>query len=144
MRSPAVHEWRLQAAAVKRLKHLPGYGTSYTIAGDMNAGKRSPQQRVVAQATGMMPGEPDLRVYLAGGRLGLIELKGARTVVSDEQRTRHALLEGLGFTVEILRASTEIEAADKAEAIVAGWIAEAANDNRACHYSANAVEGNRT
>lgn len=134
----AVPEWRLQAAAVKWLKHAPGYGTLFTIAGDMNAGKRSPQQRVVAQATGMMPGEPDLRVYLAGGRLGLIEFKGARTAVSAEQRARHALLAALGFEVVTCRASTEDEAADKAGDIVAGWMA-AGNDNRACHYSAKAV-----
>jgi len=143
MRSPAVPEWRLQAAAVKWLKHAPGYGTLFTIAGDMNAGKRSPQQRVVAQATGMMPGEPDLRVYLAGGRLGLIEFKGARTAVSAEQRARHALLAVLGFEVVTCRAATENEAVVKAGEIVAGWLAgpanDAANDNRACHYSARAV-----
>jgi hypothetical protein len=109
-------EWKLQAAQCVRLRAMPEYGKLFTFAGSMEAGKRGPQARIQAKATGMEAGEPDLRIYLKGGRCGFIE-----------QTKRHELLRALGFVVEVVRAATEQEAADKAEAIVRTWLA--ANDN---------------
>jgi hypothetical protein len=123
-------EWRLQAAAVKRLKHLPGYGVTFTIAGDMNGVHiRSITGRTIAKATGRMPGEPDLRVYMAGGSLGMIEYKrrGGKGL-SDDQIDRHALFRTLGFTrIETVTAADEQDAGDQTESIVLGWLAS--NDN---------------
>lgn len=134
-----VEEWLLQAAIVRTLRTMPEYvddaakvrhGT-FTLAGDFNAARRSMREAAKAKATGLTPGEHDIRVYLSGGRLALIEVKGA-AAVSKAQKDRHALLAALGFTRQaVLRATTEDEAADKAVALVRGWLADTtvANDN---------------
>lgn len=118
-------EWRLQAAAVRRLRPLTKIHR-FAFAGDMNGLPLfGAQQKTKAKATGMMSGEHDLRIYLDGGNLGLIELKNTDNTTSGEQRDRHALLADLGFTRQaIVRVATEAEAADQVEAIVLGWIAE--------------------
>jgi hypothetical protein len=120
-------EWKLQAAQCVRLRAMPEYGKLFTFAGSMEAGKRGPQARIQAKATGMEAGEPDLRIYLKGGRCGFIENKAGDGRLRPEQTKRHELLRALGFVVEVVRAATEQEAADKAEAIVRTWLA--ANDN---------------
>jgi len=126
-------EWRLQAAAVRRLRGMAGYGdrfgpgVTFTIAGDFNAARRSPQESVKAKATGLTPGEEDLRVYMRGARLGLIEFKAERGRLSPEQKVRHELHRGLGFEVEVVKAKTEDEAADAVESLVRRWLAQPAN-----------------
>lgn len=120
-------EWKLQAAAVRRLKSRAEYNRDFTIAGDMNAARRSSQEAIKAKATGIAAGDPDLRVYLCGGRLGMIEFKAARGRLSPEQIERHAVLRSLGHTIEVVKAKTEQEAADLTEIIVLQWLA--ANDN---------------
>ncbi|MEZ0212457.1 MAG: VRR-NUC domain-containing protein [Xanthobacteraceae bacterium] len=126
-------EWRLQAAAVRRLRDMPTYCATmpdggalprgaFTIAADFNAARRSAQEAVKAKATGIAAGEPDLRIYLFGGRPGLIEFKAERGRLSKEQIARHALLEALGYRVKVIRASTEWGCADAAEAVVWGWL----------------------
>ena len=127
-------EWELQAAQVRRLRSLPQYRKQFLLAGDMNAGKRGARAQVQAKATGMEPGEADLRIYGANGRLLLIENKVGRAPLTASQKERHPLLAALGHPVTVLRAESEDEAADKAEVLVLGWLAEgameAANDNR--------------
>lgn len=133
-------EWKLQAAAVRRIRALVGFADEwvedaagnwplFTLAGDFNAGRRSSQESVKAKATGLTPGEADLRLYLSGARLKMIEFKGAKTPVSAEQNRRHRMLRGLGFDVVVVRATTEEEAADAAVVLVKAWLG-AANDNR--------------
>lgn len=132
VRAADVEEWVLQAAGVRALKAMPEYvddakaathGT-FTLAGDFNAARRSMREQVKAKATGLAAGEQDLRIYLAGGELGLIEYKAAKTPVSADQRKRHALLAALGFTRQaVLRAATEDEAARLAVETVRGWLA---------------------
>lgn len=122
-------EWELQAAQVRRLRALPEYGKRFLLAGDQNAAKRGPRAQVEATAAGMTPGEPDLRIYLAGGALGLIENKVGKGKLSPAQVARHAALAKIGHPVTVVRATTEDEAADKAEACVREWLGEAANDN---------------
>lgn len=116
-------EWRLQAAAVRRLRPLTKIHR-FAFAGDMNGLPLfGAQQKTKAKATGMTPGEHDLRIYLDGGQLGLIELKNTDNTTSGEQRKRHALLADLGFTRQaIVRVATEAEAADQVEAIVLRWV----------------------
>lgn len=135
-----VLEWKLQAAGVRRLRQMPGFlsempahgvlpADAFTLAGDFAAARRSPQEATKAKATGLTPGEHDIRLYLAGARLGLIEMKGAKTRLAPEQKDRHALLAALGFTLQaVVRASSEDEAATKVVGVVSGWLA--ANDNQ--------------
>lgn len=124
-----VPEWRLQSAAVRALRSMRGYGdewrdgVTFTIAGDFNAARRSPGEATKAKATGLAAGEEDLRVYAEGGRLLLIEMKGAKTPVSPEQKKRHALHRGLGFQVEVVRVATEADAAEQVCAVVRRWLA---------------------
>lgn len=132
----AVQEYQIQAAAVRALRKQPEFGKRFTLAADMAAGKRSRQASVIAKATGLVPGEPDLRVYIAPGRLCLIEFKAGKGRESADQIDRIALLDTLGFTVEVLKAETEAEGAEKAVRLVQGWLAqpeprpwEAANEN---------------
>ncbi len=109
-------EWRLQAAAVTALRKMAGYGTLFTFAGDFNAGKRNAAK---AKATGLTPGETDLRFYIKGGHMLLAELKAKETTVSADQVKRHKELTGLGFKVIVIRAVDSAEMAAKVCAAVA-------------------------
>ncbi|MGB3042469.1 MAG: VRR-NUC domain-containing protein [Xanthobacteraceae bacterium] len=123
-RTDAVPEWKLQAAQVRALRAMPEFGRRFTLAGDQNAARRGVQTATIAKATGMTPGEHDLRLYLEGGRLGLIENKTEKGRLSPEQRDRHALLYRLGFTYQtVIRATSEADAAAQAVAVVRGWLA---------------------
>tara|TARA_R110000868_G_scaffold40447_1_gene139513 strand:- start:2487 stop:2906 length:420 start_codon:yes stop_codon:yes gene_type:complete len=124
-------EWRLQAAAVKRLKHTPEYlAGRFLFAGDQNAGKRGPQAATIAKATGLAPGDPDMRIYLGGGVLRMIELKRKGGVLTPAQKIRIPALRALGHTVEIVERETEDEMADAIEALVMRWLKmQAANEN---------------
>jgi hypothetical protein len=138
--SKAVPEWRLQAAQVCALRALPEFNKRFTLAGDQNAGRRGKQTAAIAKATGLTPGEHDLRVYLEGGRLGLIENKAEKGRLSPEQRDRHALLDRLGFHRQaVIKAATEAASAAEAVSTVMGWLGEtpvAANDNWQCPIGA--------
>lgn len=117
-------EWEAQAEAVKELKAHPSYDTEFTIAGDFNAAKRSKAEAAKAVATGIAAGEPDLRVYMIGGVLGLIEYK-VNARVSNEQKARHALLRRLGFThIEIIKAATIEDAAKQSVDLINKWLEE--------------------
>lgn len=136
-RLAAPKEWELQAAQVRALKAMPEYGKRFALAGDQNAAKRGPRAQAEAIAAGLTPGEADVRIYLDGGRLRMIENKVGRAPLTDSQRVRHPLLAALGHPVEVVRATTEEEAAARAVKLVRGWLSEgvvgdgrgAANDN---------------
>jgi hypothetical protein len=102
----AILESDLQAAQVEALRAHPLYGMAFTLAGDMGAGKRGPQAQADAVRTGLESGEPDLRIYIIGGKLLSVENKAEKTPVSKAQKDRHALLHSLGFQVEIIRTTT--------------------------------------
>lgn len=131
-----VLEWVLQAASVRALRAMPEYDRQFTLAGDYAAGRRSPQESVKAKATGLTAGETDLRIYAERARLLLIEMKGEKTPVSKAQVDRHALLRRLGYAVEVVKVSTEDEAAERVVNLVRGWLA--ANDNGKAE-SSNAI-----
>ena len=122
--APLEHE--LQAAQVRALRAMPEYGKQFLFAGDQNAAKRGPRAQAIAVATGMISGEPDLRVYLVGGRICHIENKVGNGKLSTAQVARHAALAALGHTVVTLRATTPDDAAAQAVSLVRGWLA--AND----------------
>ncbi|ESX78258.1 nuclease [Mesorhizobium sp. LSHC414A00] len=138
IKSAPVLEIDLQAAAVRRLKAMPEFVSGaddvrpgmFTLAADQNgSGVRGFNTAAKLKAAGMAAGEPDLRLYIFGGRLASLEFKGERGKLEASQELRFPLLRALGFTVEVVDAKDEDEAADKAEATVRGWLA--ANDNEA-------------
>ena len=124
-----IPEWKLQSSAVRALRALPEFGRRFTLAADMAAGRRGWQTATIAKATGLVKGEADLRVYLEGGRLGLIEYKAAKGRLSPEQKDRSALLHRLGFTMQaVVKATSEADSAVETVRVVKGWLA--ANDNQ--------------
>lgn len=116
-------EWKLQAAAVRALKAMPEYQRQFLLAGDMASGKRGPKAQMQALATGLTPGDPDLRIYLPAGRVAFIEYKTSTGRLSPAQRQRHADMVRLGHTVEVVAAATEDECAAATVALVRGWLA---------------------
>ncbi|MBZ9921473.1 VRR-NUC domain-containing protein [Mesorhizobium sp. BR1-1-7] len=122
-------EWELQAAQIRALRALPEYGERFLLAGDQNSAKRGPRAQAQAVAAGMTPGEADVRIYLDGGRLRMIENKVGRASLTDSQKVRHPALAKLGHNVIVLRAVTCEDAASQAVALVRGWLAAADNDN---------------
>lgn len=113
-----VPEWRFQAEVIARLHAMEASGLPLTCAGDMNAARRTAAQQLEAKATGLTSGEPDVRVYITGGRLISIELKAKKGRLSQEQKNRHARLVALGFEVLNPRADTPEALADLVEAEV--------------------------
>lgn len=108
-------EWRYQAEVVARLHKLEADGLPLTCAGDMGAGRRSRAERQQAKVTGLTAGEPDVRVYIGGGRLLCFELKTPRGSRSKDQKARHKRLADLGFEVITVAAKTAVEMADLVE-----------------------------
>ncbi|MBY5553736.1 VRR-NUC domain-containing protein [Rhizobium leguminosarum] len=123
----APKEWELQAAQVRALRAMPEYGKQFLLAGDQNSAKRGPRAQMEATAAGMTPGEADLRIYLAGGQLRMIENKVGKGRLSPAQIDRHAALARLGHPVEVVRADACAGAAVRAVELVRGWLAEASN-----------------
>lgn len=116
-----------QAAQVRALRSLPEYGRQFLLAGDMNSAKRGPRAQADAIATGLTPGEADLRFYLKGGVLRMIENKVGKGRLSPAQVARHASLARLGHPVEVVRFTSTGEASSKAVSLVRQWLAD--NDN---------------
>jgi hypothetical protein len=103
-------EDHLQMAVVRELRRR-----GVLFAADFAAGRRNPGK---AKAMGLVAGEPDLRIYLPGGRLVMVELKTDRGKVSAPQKARHAGLAALGYTVHVLRALTPAQAVEKIATIL--------------------------
>lgn len=116
-------EWELQAAQVRALRTLPSYGRQFLLAGDQNAAKRGPRAQQEAIAAGMTPGEADLRIYLAGGQIRMIENKVGKGQLSTAQKDRHAALSRLGHHVVVVSATTPSDAAYQAVELVTSWLA---------------------
>lgn len=125
--APKTPEWRHQGAAVTALRRKRDAGWPIRIAGDMNAGRRTMREAGLASATGMNAGEPDLRIYIKGPRLLMIEYKTTKGELSVDQKDAHAELKGLGFEVIVIQAATHEEAAELTLALVASRLP--ANDN---------------
>lgn len=122
-------EWELQAAQVRALRHLPEYSKRFLLAGDMNAAKRGATAQAQALASGLTPGEADLRIYGEGGRLLLIENKVGNASLTESQKVRHPALAALGHPVTVIRATTTEDAAAQAVALVRGWLVDNMAEN---------------
>ena len=113
----------LQTHVVAALWRLKLAGSPILFAGDMSGAARTPSAQLWAKNTGLVRGEPDLRVYGPGGRTLFVELKAAGGALSADQHTRHAELRALGHTVNLLRATTGDEAARLVSEMVGAWLA---------------------
>lgn len=96
-------------------------GWEFEFAGDMNAGKRNGAR---AKLTGLKAGETDLRIYLPGAVLKMIELKTGKGKLNEDQKKRHKLLRALGFEIVTVWSSSEEDAAFQCRKLLAGWIKE--------------------
>lgn len=111
----------VQAACVQSLrrieKHFAINGLhKFSFAGDQNGAKRSLAAGALAKILGMRAGEPDLRFYIAPGRLWLVELKMKSSAINgkksrggkvgDDQIVRHRVLESVGHPVTVIWAVT--------------------------------------
>jgi hypothetical protein len=108
-----------QACVVRALKRLEREGFDLSCAGDQNAAKRGRQAQAVAAMTGLRNGEPDLRVYLADGRIELFELKINGNYLSQDQKDRHERLSALGHEVHVTRHKYALDSALEIVGIVA-------------------------
>lgn len=118
-----IPEWKLQEAICADLDARIRNGAPFAYAAGLEGVRLRPSQREAMRAQGMTAGEPDLRFYLPGARLLLIELKADKGTVSPVQKARHALLRAFGFDVHVVRASTPQEACAAVWAIVGAALA---------------------
>lgn len=117
-----VKEYRLQAEQCRRLRSMPEYGTKFLFVGGMEAGKRSMRQAVIAKATGLTAGHPDITIFLPSGRCAFIENKTTKGRLSPVQRDRHEALRAIGHVVEVIVAGQPHEAATRAVEFVRGLL----------------------
>lgn len=103
-------EWHMQAYVVQEARRM-----GYCVAADMNAGKRNGAR---AKAEGMQAGETDLRFYLPGAMMALIELKRKGGSVSKAQKELHQTLRLLGFYVAVVFADSPADMWDKVRALL--------------------------
>ncbi len=111
-------EWKLQEAQVNWMKRHPLYVKGFAFAASMEAGKRGAVAQREAIATGMMAGEPDLRIYIGGAsggppRVFFVENKGKDGRLHKEQSDRHEELRALGFPVHVIKATDTAEAVEE-------------------------------
>lgn len=71
-----------------------------------------------AKATGQVSGEPDLRYYLTGGRLILVELKVTGGKLSAAQVKRHKVLRALGFVIYVIFADSPVNGWNQVRAVL--------------------------
>ena len=115
MDDESVHwtEHDLQVAVVQRLRRL-----DILFAGDQNGLPTSKRQAALAKMAGMTAGEPDIRIYLPGGKIVFVEMKTIRGSVSAAQLQRHRDLAELGHFVYVVKEPTPLKAQDVVESIV--------------------------
>lgn len=119
-----VSEKVLQTHAVAALMRLVAAGEPILFAGDMAGSRRTPAEALWAKATGLVAGEPDLRVYGPAGSLLSVEMKTRKGILSPAQLARHARLRELGHTVRVIYAATGEEAAAQITEAVRGWLTD--------------------
>jgi hypothetical protein len=97
-------EWQIQAFIVQQLRR-----SGYRVAASMEQGKRNKATAGKAKVTGMVAGEPDLRLYLSMGRVVFVELKTSKGKLSQVQEDYHEVLSELGFPVHVVFASCPLD-----------------------------------
>lgn len=94
-------EWHIQSY-ISTQSHRGGY----MFSAGMEGASKGKAGGAKAKATGQQAGEPDLRYYLDGGKLVLIELKTISGKLSKIQKERISALRKLGFNVCIVYAES--------------------------------------
>jgi len=115
-------EYVLQMAVIQMARRLEGMGFPLTVAGDQNAAQRTRASASIAKATGMTAGEPDVRVYLDGGRMLHVELKTATGRLSVSQKDRQARLRALGHEVVTVAGEHPLDVAREVSALLAARV----------------------
>lgn len=105
-------EWELQAYVCK---HLHRAGILHH--GDQNSGKRGRKAQVMAKATGMCAGWPDLAVLLPRGPV-FLEFKSARGRLTLKQAEVHKEMRKLGYEVHVVQTAKKEEAWEIVEKIL--------------------------
>ena len=68
----------------------------------LEGAKRHVHEQARLKRLGMQAGHPDITLFLAGGRVVFVELKGKNGSLSPKQKIRHDELRGLGFEVHTI------------------------------------------
>ena len=114
-----IPEWRLQESCVGALDaYLRANPGAFAYAAGLEGVRLRPRQRAAMRAQGMTAGEPDLRFYLPGGKLMMVELKTSKGATSAVQKARHGALRALGHVVHVVKEKTPEEAASAVLALV--------------------------
>ena len=71
-----------------------------------NEGRRSVQHNVSLARKGTKAGQPDLEIFLRGGKTVFVELKTMTGKISENQKRRMEALHLLGFPAYVLLGST--------------------------------------
>jgi hypothetical protein len=108
--------WSEDAIQAKICSALRAAGIVH--AADQNKGRRSKAEGSRRKLAGMAAGEPDLRIYLDGARLILIELKTRDGKLKKSQEVRIPLLKELGFSVHIVYGKSPVDGVNQVLAII--------------------------
>lgn len=84
----------------------------------LEGAKRHVHEQARLKRLGMQAGHPDITLFLPGGSVVFVELKGKNGRLSDKQRARHNELAALGFEVHTIRAVTSCGAIDAVQDIL--------------------------
>lgn len=114
---PRTPEKQLQFAAASYLESLERYGL-LTFYHPANEGKRSRNHNFTLKAAGTKRGQPDLEIFVPGGRTIFIELKAMDGDLEKHQAERHSVLSRLGFHVYTIFAETRAHAVSQIEKIL--------------------------
>ena len=105
----------IQAFVVRELRR-----DGWNVAGGMEGAAKSRSVAGMSKATGQAAGEPDLRIYINGGRLVFIELKLTSGRLSDVQTVYHEMLRGLGHMVFVVYAKSPVDGWEQVRDILEG------------------------
>lgn len=105
----------IQAFIVRELRR-----EGWNVAGGMEGAAKSRSVAGMSKATGQAAGEPDLRIYITGGRLIFIELKLVSGRLSDVQTVYHEMLRGLGHMVFVVYAKSPVDGWEQVKGILEG------------------------
>ena len=86
----------------------------------LEGAKRHVHEQARLKRLGMQAGHPDITLFLNGGHVVFIELKGKNGSLTDKQRIRHEELRELGFEVHTVKAVTGCGAIDAVQDILDG------------------------
>ena len=83
-----------------------------------NEGNRSRRFGAKLKSHGMKAGQPDCEIWLNNGQSLFVELKTAKGSLGKSQKERHAILQGVGYPVYTIKATTPKNAVNQVEKIL--------------------------